>query len=123
MAKHVMIAGPEEVEQLRPGQWAIDAEGRSICLADTHMGWPQRMWMLGYSDDHQRYGSFISIPSAAYPLTLADLDEAPCVHGRGKNEMGHCYRCGAVIAEPRPWVMDDPTRNDINNILTDIEGA
>jgi hypothetical protein len=94
------IATPAEVEALPPGQWVWDANGTPLCLVDTYVGWPQRMWM------DRRGGHFVIAIDAtdlvAYPLTLAEPDEPAdaCQHARTQ-EMGHCLRCGRVVADPR----------------------
>ncbi|GGM77335.1 hypothetical protein GCM10012275_55010 [Longimycelium tulufanense] len=82
-----------EVESLPVGQWVIDADGTPLCLVDTNVGWPQRMWM------HQGGCTFSAIDRTAYPLRLADVEQE-CPHSWGTNEYGHCRRCGAVVAAP-----------------------
>lgn len=91
------ITTPEQVAELPVGQWVIDARGTKLCLVDTHMGWPQRMWMTCGGR------SFTAIEAVAYPLALADIgDKTPCPHSWGTNECGHCNRCGVVVADARP---------------------
>ena len=95
------IATPADVDQLTPGQWVWDANNQALCLVDTYVGWPQRMWM------DRRGGHFVVAIDAtdivAYPLTLAEVAEPDdtCQH-RQTQEMGHCCRCGRVVADPRP---------------------
>lgn len=92
MATHA--ATPAEAENLEPGQWVIDADGAQLCLVDTNVGWPQRMWMLPGGR------AYIATDCATYPLNLMDLDEE-CPHWWGTQECGHCRRCGQVIEPPK----------------------
>lgn len=93
------IHAPSEAETLLPGQWVIDADGTNLCLVDTHLGWPQRMFMTCGGR------SYTSTRHVSYPLRLADLaDETPCPHQWGVQECGHCKRCGVVVGEARPMV-------------------
>lgn len=95
------ILTPADAEKLTPGQWVFDANDTALCLVDTHMGWPQRMFMT------RGGSSFTSIESVDYPLHLADIaDETPCPHRWGFNECGHCKRCGVVVGESRPLFFD-----------------
>lgn len=91
----IVIATAAEAELLLIGQWVVDAGGTSRCLVNTHVGWPQRMWMSGGGR------AYTCIEGAAYPLRLVDLEEGPdaCPHRWGTTECGHCYRCG-VVAGP-----------------------
>lgn len=86
------VATPTEVATLPLGQWVLDANGTARCLVDTHVGWPQRMWM---SQGGRGYTGIEHIP---YPLQLMELNEE-CPHSWGAQECGHCRRCGQVIAE------------------------
>lgn len=96
-----IVRTPEETEALPPGQWVIDATGANLCLVDTHMGWPQRMFMTPGAS------SFVAVDHVAYPLQLADIaDEEPCPHRWGANECGHCRRCGVVTTEARPMYFE-----------------
>jgi len=90
-----------DVERLAPGQWVWDANGTPRCLVDTYVAWPQRMFMS------ESGAGFTGIPHVTYPLTLAELAESPevCQHRRTQ-EMGHCLRCGRVVAEARPQPAD-----------------
>jgi hypothetical protein len=90
------VASPAAVNALQPGQWVWAPDGTPLCLVDTHVGWPQRMWM------HQDGRSYTAVDRVPYPLTLAEINEPPdaCRHRRTQ-ECGHCTRCGRVVAEPR----------------------
>jgi hypothetical protein len=95
------ISTAEAAHDLPDGQWIVDAEGGSYCLIDTHLGFPQRMAM------HGRHCK--SLESLAYPLGLADFI-GECEHRWGSHEMGHCVRCGVIIATPRPMFFDEAQR-------------
>jgi hypothetical protein len=94
-----IISTPEEAGSLEPGQWVIDADGTARCLVDTHMGFPQRMWMS------KRGRSFAAIDAVTFPVHLADIDwessDYPdgCPHEWGANECGHCSHCGQVSGQ------------------------
>ncbi len=101
MTDSSIVNTPEETDALPVGQWVIDAKGTKLCLVDTHMGWPQRMFMTCGG------GSFVGVSHVVYPLGLADItDETPCPHSWGANECGHCVRCGVVSAEARRVVFE-----------------
>lgn len=91
------VATPADAAVLSAGQWVWDANGEPLCLVDTCIGWPQRMWQ------HQGGHAWTAIDNVPYPLTLAELDESDyaCPHA-STQECGHCRRCGRVVAEPRP---------------------
>lgn len=91
------ISTPEEAAELPVGQWVFDADGTPLCLVDTHLGWPQRMFMTSFAK------SFTAVDGVAYPLELADVtDDDQCPHSWGFNECGHCKRCGVVVGESEP---------------------
>lgn len=94
----VTVENAEQAASLPDGQWVEDVNGKPWCLIDTHMGFPQRMGM------HKR--SLTSLESLAYPLHLGDF-VGECDHKWGTHEMGHCVRCGVVVAEPRPVFFDE----------------
>lgn len=88
------ITNAEEAKALPTGQWAVDADGKVICLMDTHMGFPQRMW--GSKRDGGTKGRMVgyySLDRAAYPIRLADVDTDACPH-KTTNECGQCDICG-----------------------------
>lgn len=106
MSEEFRIATAEETDRLTPGTWVIDADGDALCLVDTHMGFPQRMWMVKAKKG--RVGLVVNLPSATYPVHEAEIDpDHVCPHSRGSNEMGHCYLCGQVIGELRPITFSD----------------
>lgn len=99
------IAG---LDRLTPGEWVIDAEGDALCLADTHLGGPQRIGMPKAVKG--RVGLVASLEHARIPVALAEIDpEYVCKHNHGVNERGHCYLCGAVVGEASPRYFDAPT--------------
>lgn len=105
MTELVIVNNAAEVDSLPVGQWAVTADGLNVCLVDTHLGWPQRMWM------HPGGRAHSAIDRVTYPLRLADIIEAePCPHSWGTQECGHCRRCGQVVAEPRELVFVRPAR-------------
>jgi len=88
------INNVEEASLLPAGQWARDASGMAICLMETHMGFPQRMW--GSKIDGGTKGHIVrycSLDRAAYPLHLGDADTDACSHAKS-NECGQCTVCG-----------------------------
>lgn len=100
------IATVEETDRLTPGTWVIDADGDALCLVDTHMGFPQRMWMVKARKG--RVSLLVDLPSATFPVHEAEIDpDFRCEHRHGKNEMGHCYVCGQVVGELRPVTFSD----------------
>lgn len=103
MTENVVLT-PEEAKALPDGQWVQDASGQAYCLIDTHMGWPQRMAMFKRS--------LKSLDSIEYPLHLADF-QGDCEHKWGSHDLGHCVRCGVVVAEPRPMFFDAETHDVI----------
>jgi hypothetical protein len=108
MSDENVIKSMEGLDALAPGEWVIDADGDALCLIDTHLGWPQRMWMPKAVKG--RVGLVVSLEHARFPVALAEIDpEYVCKHGRGTNECGHCYLCGVVVSEPRHLVFDDET--------------
>jgi hypothetical protein len=96
MSAENTITNAEQAEKLPVGQWVTDANGIGLCLVDTNVGWPQRMWMSIGGD------GYTAIDYADYPLRLADIDEEPgvCPHP-STNECGHCKRCGVVVEAPK----------------------
>lgn len=101
MTEPTTIQTPADTANLTPGQWVFDTTNTGYCLVDTHLGWPQRMWM-----SHHGY-AFTALDGISYPLTLADItDPAPCTHPRGTNECGHCTRCGQVVGDTTPMSFD-----------------
>lgn len=119
MTDQSLINSPDEVGGLSVGQWVIAANGRRYCLVDTYVGWPQRMWMSpgGVSNT--------GIPHVVYPLRLADLDEpdAACPHAWGTQEMGHCKRCGRVVAAARPAPASQQELDRLRAVLSAVEGG
>nr|WP_278101128.1 hypothetical protein [Microbacterium proteolyticum] len=98
MTDENVIKTVEGLDALTPGEWVIDADGDALCLVDTYLGWPQRMWMPKAKKG--RVGLVVSLGHATFPVALAKIDpEYVCKHGRGTNECGHCYVCGAVVGE------------------------
>jgi hypothetical protein len=97
-----LIETPEQAAALPPGQWVMDLSGHRYCLVDTHVVSPQRMWM------HSGGNACSSLTRVPYPLRLADIDEPEglCPHTRTQ-EMGHCRRCGRVVADPCPVTVED----------------
>jgi hypothetical protein len=98
----------EDVDRLKPGEWVIDADGDPLCLVDTHLGWPQRMWM------HKARKGFVGVCSAieraTFPLARAEIaEDFECQHRSGTNECGHCHICGQVVGESRPLFFDAET--------------
>lgn len=87
------VTSAEEAANLPLGQWVLDPDGRGLCLVDTHIGWPQRMWMSG--------AAYYALTFVTYPMVLAEVD-GPCDHSAGTQECGHCVRCGAVVGEAAP---------------------
>lgn len=99
------ISTAEEAKELPFGQWVLDADDTKWCLVDTHMGFPQKMWM-GTGPNLRRMKHISGI---AYPVHLGDLPvDFVCPHRWGANECGHCYGCGRVIGERREIVFDAP---------------
>lgn len=106
MSDEYEIATVEDTDRLEPGAWVIDADGDALCLVDTHLGFPQRMWMPKAKAG--RVGLMVNLESATYPLHEAESDpDYVCPHSRGSNEMGHCYLCGQVVGELRPVTFSD----------------
>ena len=99
MTNHNEVLTAEAAYKLPDATWVVDATDKCYCLINTHMGFPQRMAMSlnGRSLD--------ALETLAYPLALAEVD-GECAHGRGTWELGHCERCGQVVAEPRPMFID-----------------
>lgn len=92
------IADADGARAAQDGQWVEDSEGKPWCLIDTHLGFPQRMAMYKTS--------LTAVENLAYPLHLADF-VGECEHKWGTAELGHCYRCGVVVGEPRPVFFDE----------------
>lgn len=108
MSDENVIEDVTGLDRLTPGEWVIDADGDALCLVDTHLGWPQRMWMPKAKKGC--VGLVVSLESARFPVALAEIDpEYVCKHGRGTNECGHCYLCGAVVGEVSPRYFDAET--------------
>lgn len=106
MSDEFTISSAEGTDRLTPGTWVIDADGHALCLVDTHMGFPQRMWMVKARKG--MIGLHVDLSSAIYPVQEAAIaPDYVCKHHRGTNEMGHCYLCGQVIGELRPVTFDD----------------
>jgi len=84
----------DQMADLPAGQWALTDDGKALCLYDTHMGFPQRMWgsKLDYGTKGAVY-SFTSLEGAPLPLHLADVQADGCLHRR-TNECGQCLFCG-----------------------------
>lgn len=100
MSDENVIENVAGLNRLTPGEWVIDADGDALCLVDTHLGWPQRMWMPKAKKG--TVGLVVSLEHARFPVALAEIDPSyVCTHGRGTNECGHCYLCGVVVAEAR----------------------
>lgn len=96
------------LDRLAPGEWVIDADGDALCLVDTHLGWPQRMWMPKAKKG--RVGLVVSLEHARFPVELAEINpEYVCKHNRGANECGHCYLCGVVVSDSSPRYFDAVT--------------
>jgi hypothetical protein len=94
MTDDCMVFTEDEAYELPVGQWVIDANGTQRCLVDTHVGWPQRMFMSNGGS------TYVGVHFVDYPLRLADvIDECP--HLWGTQECGHCKRCGALVSEPK----------------------
>jgi len=98
MTDPYLIETPEQAADLPLCQWVVAADDHKYCLVDTCVGWHQRMWMSPGGMGHT------GIEHIPYPLRLADLDEPAdaCPHSWGTQEMGHCRRCGRVVAEATP---------------------
>lgn len=108
MSDENVIEDVAGLDRLTPGEWVIDADGDALCLVDTHLGWPQRMWMP--KAKRGTLGLVVSLEHARFPVALAEIDPSyVCEHGRGTNECGHCYLCGVVVAEARPRYFDAAT--------------
>lgn len=88
------VETPEQAWELPVGTWVYDRRGRTWCLVDTHVIWPQRMFM--------RHGatSCVSVEWMEYPLAEAELF-GDCSHQWGTQECGHCKSCGQVVGEPK----------------------
>lgn len=102
MSDDVMVNTAKEMASLEPGQWAVDADGDVVCLFETHMGAPQRMW--GAKADGGTRGRatrFVSMDGASLPLHLADIVEGTVCGHREANECGQCLYCGAPEVGPR----------------------
>lgn len=115
----ILVGGPERVADLPVGQWVVDASDRKYCLVDTYVGWPQRMWM------HPGGMAHTAIDNIAYPLRLADLIESEdaCPHSWGTQEMGHCKRCGRVVADVRPAPASKQELAQLRGVLKAVEGG
>lgn len=113
------INTPAEVAALPLGQWVVAANDRKYCLVDTYVGWPQRMWMSPGGMGHT------GIEHIPYPLRLADLIEGEdaCTHEWGTQEMGHCKRCGRVVAEATPMPADPEELEHLRAVLRAVEGG
>ena len=85
---------PEQAWKLPVGTWVYDRQGITWCLVDTHVIWPQRMFM---STGNR---SCVSVEWMAYPLAEAEL-YGDCEHLWGTQECGHCRCCGQVVGEPK----------------------
>lgn len=114
-----LITSPDEVETLPVGQWVVAANDHKYCLVDTHVGWPQRMWMSPGGMSHT------GIEHLPYPLRLADLDEPEdaCPHEWGTQECGHCRRCGRVVAEARPQPASEQDLERLRAVLRATQGS
>ncbi|MDX3661275.1 hypothetical protein PV646_28555 [Streptomyces sp. ID05-26A] len=91
------IDTPQQAQALPVCTWVYDRHGDQWCLVDTHVGWPQRMFMRGGAT------AFVSIEWMAYPLAEAEL-HGDCSHQWGAQECGHCRSCGQIVAEPKNQV-------------------
>lgn len=102
------ITTTEQMTELPAGQWALTDDGKALCLFDTHMGFPQRMW--GSKPDYGTKGavySYTSLEGAPLPLHLADVQADDCLHRR-TNECGQCLFCGTPgIVPGQPLIMAD----------------
>lgn len=108
MSDENVIEDVAGLDRLTPGEWVIDADGDALCLVDTHLGWPQRMWMPKAKKN--TLGLVVSLEHARFPVALAEVDpEYVCKHNRGTNECGHCYLCGVVVSDARPMYFDAAT--------------
>jgi len=108
MTEDNVIEDVAGLDRIAPGEWVIDADGDALCLVDTYLGWPQRMWMPKAKKG--RVGLVVSLEQARFPVALAEIDpKYVCKHGRGTNECGHCYLCGAVVGEASPRYFDAET--------------
>lgn len=118
MTDTVNVDTPAEVDALPVGQWVLAANDRSYCLVDTYVAWPQRMWMSPGGTGHT------GIEHIPYPLRLADLDEPDeaCTHQWGTQEMGHCKRCGRVVAEARPMPASEGELAHLRAVVREVEG-
>lgn len=85
----LVIENPDQVADLPVGQWVWDVNDTPMCLVDTNVGWPQRMFMSNGGS------AYTGIKHVEYPLRLADVADG-CPHSWGTNECGHCKRCGVV---------------------------
>lgn len=85
---------PEQAWRLPVGTWVYDRHGRTWCLVDTHVVWPQRMFMTNGNR------SCVSVEWMSYPLAEAELYDN-CEHLLGTQECGHCKCCGQVVGEAK----------------------
>jgi hypothetical protein len=101
------IETPAEAWRLPLGTWVYDRRGVKWCLVDTHVGWPQRMFMSTGSR------SCVSVEWMSYPLAEAVL-YGDCTHSWGTQECGHCRSCGQLVGEPKnlDWGVVVLTRED-----------
>lgn len=114
----ILVETPADVSDLPVGQWVVAANDCKYCLVDTCIGWPQRMWMSPGGTAHA------GIEHIPYPLRLAGLvePEDACTHRWGTQEMGHCKRCGRVVAEARPAPASERELAELRAALRDGGG-
>lgn len=108
-SSELLIETVEGTDRLAPGTWVIDANGKELCLVNTHMGFAQRMWLV-----RGRIGLMVHLRRAAYPVHVAKLvDPSACKHRHGTNELGHCYVCGQVCEAPRGGITFDAEQMEV----------
>ena len=104
------VTTSDEVAALPVGQLAITADGDVICLFDTHIGFPQRMWgRKPNGGTRGRFSSFSHLGSIELPIDLADLDwgDGPRCQHPATNECGQCLNCGEPnVGEHREMYLD-----------------
>ena len=96
------IATVEETDRLTPGTWVIDADGDALCLVDTHMGFPQRMWMVKARKG--RVSLLVDLPSATISASVASTGAARTRWGTATSAGRSSASCARSRSPTSRWL-------------------